>query len=104
MALSRAAWMGGLGWAIAAALGLALVFALTNEHQETELRQSSAVSRASIERNLAICQAQNRTLEATIEVLQPGASGEPLLTRRARGMDACSRALEAEQLIRESLK
>lgn len=112
----RLAWE-GLGWSVAAGLALALTvtFVLGSARErDLQARLSAAEARNQLAaRGLAVCEATTATLKNSLAVVEArapsGASTGPmttaeLLAREARGGDACSRAMEAEALVREAAR
>lgn len=108
----------GLGWSVAAGLAVALVITVgagfANE-RALSARLAAAEARTTVAaRSLSVCEATSATLRnavATLQVAEGGASTsgvaltpEALMARQAAGADACSRAYEAEALVREAAR
>jgi len=112
MRLRKRSLFGMAGWIVAAALAVALVVVtLTAEQRLSVLAEENRGALAVADRRLSICEAEKNTLTAALEVLDGGRSvgagpmdTADLLSRQARGVDACARALEAEALVREALR
>lgn len=107
----------GLGWSAAAGLAIALAVTVAlgvSTERDLRARLAAAESRnAAAARNLAVCEATSATLRNALTVIDTqGRSPTPpgpltpdqLLARRAAGADACARALEAEELVREAAR
>ena len=107
----------GLGWAVAIGLAVALAVSvalgLATEHRlRAELTQLQARS-VSSGRDLALCEANAVSLKQNLAISQALVSrlttGNPLsaaeiLARKPAGFDACTRAFEAEALVREATR
>jgi hypothetical protein len=107
----------GLGWSAAAGLAIALAVTVAlGLARESQLRARVAAAEArnaTAARSLAVCEATSATLRNALTVVEatgrnrapsgPLTSGD-LLARRAAGADACARALEAEDLVREAAR